>query len=285
MASDSSNGYTIDITIAKWNGTDYIYSGDGSHYIMSNTALYGSTGSPFLSSGDVNVVKMYTGGEMGTIIRSYLLFHKVQLTGTVKTGYGVYRAIDHKMEEQFTFDISDPSFNLPITESGVVRFYGMESFSYSWFFRSTANLTFLPSNGISGICYQKVAMGVVFNRVFYGSYLGPASVTPPTPSCPSGCECLSGSTCTSCKSTTHRVDSPVSNACPCIAGYYEAADKTCTSCPLSSKCETCQLSGGSVVCLSCKCKNYRELNESGACVCMAGYHEDNPVGQYCLKNI
>ena len=71
------------MTIAKWNGTAYDYSGD-TRYILDNNALYG-TNCPFTSSGGVNVVKMWAGGFSGTTINSYLLLHKVQLTGAINT--------------------------------------------------------------------------------------------------------------------------------------------------------------------------------------------------------
>ncbi len=53
-----TTNYKFEISIAKWSGTEYGYSGDGP-FILSNDALYGSN-CPFTTSSDgEKVVKMH----------------------------------------------------------------------------------------------------------------------------------------------------------------------------------------------------------------------------------
>ena len=100
----------LDMTIAKWNGADYGYSGD-TRYVVDKDALY-CPQCPFTTNGTDDVVKMWAGGFAGTVIRSYLIFHKVQSTGTVQTGIGIYRGHDHDTSNGlFTLVLTDATYN------------------------------------------------------------------------------------------------------------------------------------------------------------------------------
>lgn len=102
--------------------------------------------------------------------------------------------------------------------------------------------------------------------------------------CPFGCSaCSSITVCTTCSQGSYRIATPnANNRCSCIRGYYENANGICVPCTFSQYCETCELSLGNLVCLSCKCANHREIVDNGVCACIAGYQEnvDSP-GPYC----
>lgn len=206
------------MTIAKWNGTAYDYSGD-TRYILNNNALYG-TNCPFTSSGGVNVVKMWAGGFSGTTINSYLLLHKVQLTGAINTGIGIIRthAYDSVTGASLS-DISDPSYNVAMTDPATIRLFGFESFSFGVSNDYTNILTIETSDGVTGSVLHDTESGSAYIRAYFGNYLTTRTF------CPSGCVCPDGATCPSCMTNAHRVTALVptdglTTPCPCANGYY-----------------------------------------------------------------
>ena len=116
------------MTIAKWDGVSaYGYSGNGQNYVLNRSALFGPNG-PFTYAA-TNVVKMWAEGASGTVIRSNLIFHKVQTTGFPQVSFGASRG--NVLVSGYTSGASvcDPVYDIPRPSSGTyasttVQFYG-----------------------------------------------------------------------------------------------------------------------------------------------------------------
>lgn len=243
MMSDLTT-FKVDMTIAKWNGTAYDYSGDA-NYILSNDQLYG-VHSPFTSVGGTNMVKMYAGGPPGSTINSYIIFHKVSTTGLILTGYALVR--DHTYDQTVganIFDITNPTYNKPIVDANIptIFVFGFESFQYIVDSEFENFLFIFTGDGVTAKELRSLnstnPRSVL--RSYYGSYFVNTTTPPPPPeTCLSGCICTDGSTCSSCLASHYRVPAPVnlsgSDACPCISGFYEDTDSTCKPCPKASNC-------------------------------------------------
>lgn len=116
--------YRIDMTIAKWNGTGYGYSGDNTHYILANNAIFG-TNCPFIDVSGTNVVKIWAGGFANTVIRSYLIFHKVSWTGFTTA---IAEVRDSGTGISFP-DLTDATYNIPLG-STATNIFGIQTFSF-----------------------------------------------------------------------------------------------------------------------------------------------------------
>ena len=104
------------MTIAKWDGVSaYGYSGSGTQYALAKSALFCTPNCSFTTVGGTNVVKMLAEGVTGTVIRSNLMFHKVQNTGEFRTDLGASR--DNEITSGYTngASVCDPSYyNVPL---------------------------------------------------------------------------------------------------------------------------------------------------------------------------
>ena len=78
-------------------------------------------------------MKMYGNLDPRTFIQFTLIFHKVQVTGTIKTGFAVVRTHSRdKTTGSYSDDISNPTYNPVINDPATVRIYGFESFSFNF---------------------------------------------------------------------------------------------------------------------------------------------------------
>lgn len=281
-----SYGHRIDMTIAKWDGAStYTYSGD-SAFILNNDALYG-VNCPFTVSLGVDVVKVWAGSFIGTAIHSYIIFHKIQLSGTVTTGVGIVRTHDRDFTEgPYADSIANAQSNVAITGSNVVRIYGFEYFEFTTYNPYTNIMEISTSDGVNtiGLHDTDPSMSNAQSYEFYASYSYPSSPA----ACPPGCLCSSGAICSGCILNEYRtaalVDVGGVPACPCLHSFYEAVDTTCQPCPQDSYCKTCNINiDNQLKCTSCQCSQHRELNYLGQCVCSQGYQEPTAPGPYCVK--
>ena len=128
---NAATNHKFEISIAKWSGSEYGYSGDGP-FILNNNALYGPN-CPFTTSNGKKVVKLHVSTYSMTAVVFTLIFHKVQVTGTIKTGFAVVRTHSRdKTTGSYSDDISNPTYNPVINDPATVRIYGFESFSFNF---------------------------------------------------------------------------------------------------------------------------------------------------------
>lgn len=246
----------VDMTIAKWNAASsaYAYSGTG-RYVLDKDSLFGPN-RPFTTVSGQNVVKMIGQGFESSFIVSYLIFHKVQLTGPVQTGFGVVRtrARDHIMGP-YSDNIADPTYNVAITDPKAIRIYGFEAYHVNIGDFYSDVLEISTTDGVStiGLHDADENANYAYTSEFYATYL-----TPTVPAgCPTGCNCESGTVCSSCKA--FHVSAPVTLGgfayCPCLAGFFWEADATCKPCPRASYCDTCEYNNyNEFYCTACKCR-------------------------------
>lgn len=253
--------------------------------MLSNNALFG-TNCPFTTAGGNNVVKMIGQGFPGTSVKYYLIFHKVQLTGDVKTGFGVVRTSSRdNIMGPYADDISDPNYNVAITDSSAIRIYGFEGFFFltTYFYDNVMEISTTDGVNTIGLHDTETGGNTASSHEFYASYSFPA-----LPTCPSGCFCASGSVCSSCQQHARRVASPVTvdgaAACPCYSpGFYADNSPVCSQCPMNSYCDTCEMDiDRQVKCTGCMCSQHRVL-VNDQCVCDDGFTEPTPAGAYCVK--
>ena len=126
MVNDGST-HLLDVTIAKWNGAGYSYSGTN-RLVLQKDALYGPN-CPFSQYSTFNVVRLYGRGSQFSLYVFYIIFHKIETSGPIKTGFGVVRTRDRdNTMGPYSDNIADPNYNVAITDPSAVRIYGFESF-------------------------------------------------------------------------------------------------------------------------------------------------------------
>lgn len=121
--------------VAQSINSQYQYNGNQA-LILSVDALYG-VNCPFSDSNAAggNVVNMLADGPGGTVVKSFLLFHKVQQPGTdprVTTGFGVVRSSESTRGTMGSFvkSIEDPNYNVNGVDPTAIRVYGLEMFIF-----------------------------------------------------------------------------------------------------------------------------------------------------------
>lgn len=268
------------VTIAKWDGASrYVYSGAG-RYVLNKDSLFGPN-CPFTTVNGQNVVKLMGQANINSVFVFYLLFHKVQLTGSVQTGFGVVRSRSRDIYTgAYSDNIADPTYNVAITDPKAVRIYGFEAYVINSQRYYAGVLEISTTNGIETIGLRDFASPGSTSE-FYATYLTPAVPA----GCPIGCNCDSGIICSS--GQAFHVQVPVTLGgfayCPCLASFFWEADGTCKPCPKNLYCDTCHYNtNGQFSCTACKCSQHRELN-NGNCVCKSGYGEPTPAGPYCAR--
>jgi hypothetical protein len=194
LLTPHSTIYSVYVTVAKWDGAAYDYSGNQG-LVLSVDALYGPN-CPFSNTGGVNVVNLYSSQPtVLTIINWFLLFHKVQQPNTdpyVTTGFGVVRDTTRATTmSTFTDDITSSSYNVNGVDPQAVRVYGMEVMTFKVSTSQTPNPNTLKVSTTDGINAETVkattyASGSSTVFGFFGNYKFP---TPVTPLCPEGCTC------------------------------------------------------------------------------------------------
>lgn len=118
-------------------------------------------------------------------------------------------------------DITNPTYNKPIVEHDIrtIRIFGFESF------RAAVDSefdNFLYINTDDGVTVTELRSLNSTNprsvlRYYVGSYFV-NTTTPPPATCPLGCICTDGSTCSSCLASHYRVPAPVNlPGCECLS--------------------------------------------------------------------
>ena len=140
----------------------------------------------------------------GSVIRSFLVFHKVQQPGTntlVTTGFGdVYESSKNTVMGDYSNNIASANYNVNGVDPAATRVYGI---SYFVFYSQAAFQNIISigtSNGVDTAFTKRTNLDTYggFSNAyqFYGNYKV-ASATPPPTSCPDGCTCTSN-VCTAC---------------------------------------------------------------------------------------
>ena len=186
---------------------------------------------------------------------SYLIFHKVELTGPIKTGFAVVRTYSRNNTlGSYTDSIADPTYNVAITDPKAIHIYGFEAYHVNHVYYKNNYLEISTTDGVNTIGLHDTDPygNFAYTSEFYANYL---TETVPA-GCPTGCNCDSGIVCSSGK--INHVYNPVTlnglAYCPCYHGFFWEADATCKLCLRTSYCDTCDYDiYNTFYCTACKC--------------------------------
>ena len=210
-----------------------------------------------------------------------LFLHRVSLSSDTPKSNGFYYSfyseatLDHG---KFVEDTSNPDNNpLPGTAQniiGIVAFIDYATYRNppAGSLRSKKNINFTDIKHVTNIGSGLADHYPDYNALFYLC----------DGSCAS-CYGASDDNCLACSPKSNRVAVvDANNRCPCLPHFYEDESGNCVQCPPT--CETCQLTGGSPVCLTCVCAQHREFNSgAGTCDCKDGFEPDANPKPYCVK--
>ena len=170
VLTTNTSDYRIDMTIAGFNGLSYGYFGNGPRYILPGNAVYGPN-SPFTSNGDQDVVLMWAGGFANTVIRSYLIFHRVQVGGAYLTGIVSIRTTDYdNVPSPSMLDTTNSSYNPIMQNPETAHIMGFESFWYTANSNYINGLTIMSPNGLMVILQHDTQSHFAHIRAFAASY-------------------------------------------------------------------------------------------------------------------
>lgn len=145
-------GYTAQTVILVWDGSAYSPNGFDA-VVLANDALYGLN-CPFTHNGTEDVVKLRSFNYLGSELRSYILFHKVQQPNTnpyVTTGFAVaHNSFETPQNGDFTNPLESSDFNVAGVDTTAVRVYGFEQLGLYAHSMSNFYARFDTTDGITG---------------------------------------------------------------------------------------------------------------------------------------
>lgn len=120
--------HKVDTMLAAWSLTFEAYKAHPAILILDVNSLYGLQ-CPFADDGGTDKVVLTTWGTPGSVIKSFLAFHKVQQPGTnalVITGFESVRGSSHNMiMGDYSDNIANSSYNVNGVDPTAVRVYGL----------------------------------------------------------------------------------------------------------------------------------------------------------------